>query len=271
MALTKDQKKAQVQELVTKLSDAQSVMFSHYIGLSVADVSAMRRQIRESGAEMKVAKKTLMKIAFKEAGYPDIEPNDLDGAVACIFSFSDPLSGAQAAFKFSRDHDQVTLVGGVFDGKLLSKEEATELAKMPGREQLLATFVGMLKSPMTSFAGMCGGPLSGFARALDQMAEKGGFVEAPAEEPKEEAPKEQASAPAESEKKAEEPTAEVADAKEDAAEEAQTDDAPVETDEAEGDAPTEEKPAEEETNADAADAATDAPDNDDSSKEESDS
>ncbi len=197
MALTKDQKTAQVKELTTKLKDAQSVMFSHYIGLSVADVSDFRNQLREGKAEMKVAKKTLIQRAFKDAGYPDVAPDDLEGAVACIFSFEDPLSGAQIAFKYAKKHDKVSLVGGVFDGKVLTKEEAVELAKMPSREELLATFVGMIRSPLVSFAGMCSSPLGGFARALDQMAEKGGFAEAPkveekpAEEPKEEAPAEE--------------------------------------------------------------------------------
>jgi large subunit ribosomal protein L10 len=176
MALTKDQKTAQVKELTTKLKDAQSVMFGHFTGLSVGDVSDLRNQLRENGAQMKVMKKTLIKLAFKEAGLPDIEPKEIDGAVACIMSFEDPLSGAQTAFKFSKDHDKVTLVGGVYDGKLLTAEESMELAKMPGREQLLGMFVGMLKSPLVNFAGICSSPLSGFSRALDQMADKGGFV-----------------------------------------------------------------------------------------------
>tara|TARA_Y100000310_G_scaffold308519_1_gene351701 strand:- start:749 stop:1405 length:657 start_codon:yes stop_codon:yes gene_type:complete len=192
MALTKDQKSAQIKELVTKLKDAESVMFSHYIGLSVGDVSDFRNKLRENGAEMKVAKKTLIKLAFKDAGYPDIEDENVEGPVACIFSFDDPLSGAQTAFKFSKDHDQVTLVGGVFDGKVLSKEEAMELAKMPSRIELLGKFVAMLNSPLVSFASQCSSPLSGFARAMSQLAEKGGAGDAPVEkEAKEEAPKEE--------------------------------------------------------------------------------
>lgn len=213
MALTRDQKTEQITELTTKLKDAQSVMFSHYIGLSVADVSDLRNKLREGKAEMKVAKKTLIQRACKDAGYPEISPDDLDGPVACIFSFEDPLSGAQIAFKYAKKHNQVALVGGVYDGKVLSKEEATELAKMPSREVLLATFVGMLRSPLTGFAGLCASPLSGFARALDQMADKGGFTEteAPAaeEEKKEEAPKD-------------EPTPEAAPAAEEATESADT-------------------------------------------------
>ncbi|PIR53995.1 50S ribosomal protein L10 [Candidatus Peregrinibacteria bacterium CG10_big_fil_rev_8_21_14_0_10_42_8] len=176
MALTKDQKIDQVAKLTAQLKDAQSVMFSNYIGMNVADVSEFRNKLREGNSEMKVAKKTLIQRACKEAGYPDISPDDLEGPVACIFSFEDPLSGAQIAFKFAKKHKQVVLVGGVYDGKILSKEEALELAKMPSRDQLLAKFVSMLQAPLNSFASICTSPLGGFARALDQMAEKGGFV-----------------------------------------------------------------------------------------------
>lgn len=129
MALTKDQKTAQLSELVEKLKGSESVMFSHYIGLNVSDVSELRNKLRENGSEMKVAKKTLMKLAFKEAGYPDIEPDDYEGAIACIFSFEDPLSGAQTAFKFAKDHNQVQLVGGVFEGSLSPKKKRWRLRK----------------------------------------------------------------------------------------------------------------------------------------------
>ena len=190
MALTRDQKTSQITELVTKLKDAESVMFSNYIGLNVADVSDLRNKLRDGKAEMKVAKKTLIQRACKDAGYPDITPDDMEGPVACIFSFEDPLSGAQIAFKFAKTHKEVVLVGGVYDGKVLSKEEALELAKMPSREQLLAMFVGMIRSSLVSFASMCNSPLGGFARVLDQMADKGGFTpaETPAPAVKAEAP-----------------------------------------------------------------------------------
>lgn len=246
MALSKDQKQAQVKELTQKLSDAQSVIFAHYIGLSVAEAGELRSNLREQDAEMKVAKKTLMKIAAKEAGYPELDDKVMEGAVSCIFSYGDPLSGAQVAFKFSKAHDQVQLIGGVFDGKLLTKTEAMELAKMPSREILLATFAGMLQSPLRSFASMCNSPLSGFARALDQLAEKGGLApeaEAPAEEAKaeektEEAPAEEAKT--ETEEKAEAPAEEATEAEAAPAEE-KAEEASADTEEkAETEAPAEE-------------------------------
>ncbi|MDA1208714.1 MAG: 50S ribosomal protein L10 [bacterium] len=188
MAITKEKKQAQVQDLTTKMSAASSVMLAHYIGLSVAEVSELRNMLRENNAEMKVSKKTLMKIAAKDAGLPEIDESTLDGPISMIFSFGDPLSGAQIAFKFAKTHKQVQLVGGVFDGKVLSKAEAMELAEMPNRDQLLSMFVGMIQSPLVSFASICNSPLTGFARCLQEMADKGGFGDTPASTTVEEAP-----------------------------------------------------------------------------------
>lgn len=174
MALTRQQKQAQLSDLTDKMRRAQSVIFAHYIGLCVADVSKLRRSLREKNAEMKVGKKTLICIAAKEAGLPTIEDDTLDGPVSCIFSFGDPLSGAQIAFKFAKDHDKVALIGGIFDGKILTRKETIELAKMSNREVLLATFMSMLRSPLVQFASMCNSPLVGFTRAMSELAKKKG-------------------------------------------------------------------------------------------------
>ncbi|PIR52770.1 50S ribosomal protein L10 [Candidatus Peregrinibacteria bacterium CG10_big_fil_rev_8_21_14_0_10_49_10] len=200
MALTKDQKQAQVKELTEKMNSASSIILAHYIGLSVSEVSELRKKLRENDAEMKVGKKTLMHIAAKEAGLPEFDEKNMEGPVSLIFSFGDPLSGAQVAFKFAKDHDKVKLLGGLYDGKVLTKEEAVALAQMPSRDVLLATFVCMIRSPLVSFAGICNSPLSGFARALKELAEKGGVhpagESAPAETAEAEKPTESA-APAE--------------------------------------------------------------------------
>lgn len=184
MALTRAQKVDQLAELKENMQKSQSVIFAHYLGLNVADVSSLRSDLKKGKAEMKVAKKTLMQIAAKELNMPELSNELLNGAVACIFSFEDPLSGAQIAFKFSKAHKQVELIGGVFEGKLLSQEEAIRLAKIPGKLQLLGMFAAMINSPLTSFA-----------RGLSELAKQ---KEAPvvAEAPKVEAPATAPEAPA---------------------------------------------------------------------------
>jgi len=211
MALTRNQKKDQVKELTDQLGKAASVMFAHYIGLTVAEVSELRNTLKESDSEMRVAKKTLLKIAAKDAGVPELGDDVLDGPISCIFSYADPLSGAQIAFKFGKTHEQVELVGGIFEGKLFGKEEVIELAKIPSRDVLLATFASMLRSPLYSFASICSSPLSGFARALSELAEKGGVSGEEEATPAEEKPKEEETPEASKETE----TTEVAKASED--------------------------------------------------------
>lgn len=172
MALTRTEKATQLKEFQEKMKKAESLMFAQYIGLKVNEIGELRQKLKDVNAEMKVGKKTLMRIAAKECGLPEIEEKKLEGPVACIFSFVDPLSGAQVAFKFGRDHAQVKLIGGIFEGKALTKEEAIEMAKMPGRMELLAIFASMIRSPLVSFASMCLSPLSGFARGLSELAKK---------------------------------------------------------------------------------------------------
>lgn len=189
MAVTRDQKAQILEDLKKKMQDAKSIMFAHYIGMTVSDVSELRGTLKKGKAEMKVAKKNLMRIAAKDVNLPELPDDEaLDGPVACIFSFEDPLSGAQIAFKFAKTHKQVELIGGIFDGKLISKDEAMAIAQIPGREGLL----GM-------FAAMCNGPLSSFARGLSELAKKKeSEAAAPAQEASkaEEAPAPAAEAPA---------------------------------------------------------------------------
>lgn len=205
MALTRDEKAVQLAELKDKMSRSQSVIFTHYIGMNVSDASDFRALLKKSDSEMKVAKKTLMQIAAKELNMPELADELLNGPVACIFSFADPLTGAQIAFKFGKTHPQVAVIGGIFEGKLLSKEEAIRLAKIPGKLQLLGMFAAMINSPLSSFA-----------RGLSELAKQ---KEAPvAEAPKAEAAPVAAEAPvaeAAPEVKAEEtPAAEAAPAAE---------------------------------------------------------
>ncbi len=172
MAVTKDQKVQILKELKEKMQQSKSILFAHYIGMTVADVSELRGNLKKGNAEMKVAKKNLMRIAAKESNLPEPPEDLLDGPVACIFSFEDPLSGGQIAFKFAKTHKQVELIGGIWEGKLISKDEAIAIAQIPGREALLGMFMAM-----------CQGPLSSFARGLKELAQQKQKGEAEAAKP----------------------------------------------------------------------------------------
>jgi large subunit ribosomal protein L10 len=180
----------------------------------------MRREMRANNVEFKVAKKTLLKLAAKEQGI-ELPDEIVEGTVGAVFSYNDAVSGPKIVKTTSKEVEVLKLLGGIMDGAILSIEEMGELASLPSRDQLLAKFMMMLRSPLQSFHGAVSSPLSSFARALDaysdQMPEEASAAEpapapeaAPAEEKAEEAPKE------------EEKTAEEAPAEEAAAPEAET-------------------------------------------------
>lgn len=172
MALTRDQKVAQVKDLAEKMKNASSIIFAHYIGLTVSDITKLRSELQKGKAELKVAKKSLIQIAAKEINAPDITDESMPGPVACIFSYEEPTAGANLAYKFAKDHPQVSLIGGIFDGKILGAIEAKEMATIPSRLQLFAMFLSMCNAPLTQFISASSSPLTGFARALAEIAKK---------------------------------------------------------------------------------------------------
>jgi len=172
MALSRTQKEDQVKVLTDKMKNASSVIFTHYLGLTVADITTLRSHLRKEEAEMQVAKKSLIQLAAKNANAPDIEDSVIPGGVACIFSFKEPTAGAAITHKFGKDHPQIKLVGGIFSGKILSAEEASTMATIPSKLQLLGMFMSMCNAPLTQFASAVGSPLTGFARALSEIAKQ---------------------------------------------------------------------------------------------------
>lgn len=203
MAITKEQKADILNDLVDKFSRSKSVVFSDYRGLDVAGIQDLRGRLREKGAEAKVAKKTLMKLAAEKNNLPKISDDILAGPVAVTFSYEDELSGLQILFRFSKENENLKLLGGIIDGKVMGAEEITELAKLPSREELLAKMIGSMNAPISGFVGIMSNLISGFVRVLSDYKDTLPADEAPAPaEPSsaEEAPE----APAEEAKKEEE-------------------------------------------------------------------
>lgn len=172
MALTRTQKASQVTVLTEKMKNASSVIFTQYLGLTVADITKLRSHLRKEDAEMQVAKKSLIQIAAKNANAPEIEDSAIPGGVACIFSFKEPTAGAAIAYKFGKEHPHIKLVGGIFSGKVLSAAEASEMATIPSKLQLIGIFMSMCNAPLTQFASAISSPLTGFARALSEIAKQ---------------------------------------------------------------------------------------------------
>lgn len=155
--------KAKKQDVLAKLEDvrdnSESIVFVHYNGLTVADTTAMRKDLREKGVGYYVAKKTLMKRAFGDTFAGEIPT--LDGEIALAYS-DDAIATAQNIKEFSEKFkDNISIVGGVFQGVYKNQEEMTEIASIPPLQTLRGVFVNVMNSP-----------IQGLAVALDAIATK---------------------------------------------------------------------------------------------------
>ena len=150
-------KKEQVAELVKKIKEAKSVVLVDYQGITVNEETALRKSIREAGAEYLVAKNRLFKIALKEAGVEDSFDDLLEGTTAFAFGYDEPVAVAKNIYDLSSakakaKQDVFKIKGGVLDGKRVEAEEVVELAKLPSRDQLLSMLLNTMLGPVRKLA-----------------------------------------------------------------------------------------------------------------------
>ncbi len=150
MPLTKSKKEDIVSNLSKGMSDAGSIVLVNFHGLTVADESVLRKNLREQGVTYKVARKTLIKRALD--GKATGEMPVLGGEVAVVYG-TDALAPAREIFNFEKEHKGVMqILGGVFDGKFVDGAFMTEIATIPTREVLLSKIAFLLQSPMQRLA-----------------------------------------------------------------------------------------------------------------------
>lgn len=161
MAITKAKKEAVLSKVADALKDAVSVVFVTFKGLSVADTSAVRKNLKQDGIGYYVAKKTLIKRALKDAGYAGDMP-DLPGELAIAWSNDDATAAARGIHDAGKKHkDAIAILGGVFESRFLDKVGMTAIATIPPVPVLRGMFVNVINSP-----------IQGLVIALDQVAQK---------------------------------------------------------------------------------------------------
>lgn len=166
MPITRQQKEANIAEYVEKLSRSHAAYIADYRGLSVTEIGALRAQIREqSTAELTVAKNTLLRIAFEQAGLP-VPEEQLEGPTAVLFCFDDPVTPAKLLKKYADGNDKVTVKGGIVEGKVVDVKGFEGMADLPSREEILATLVGMIQAPAQELFSTIIAPLREVAQVL---------------------------------------------------------------------------------------------------------
>ena len=168
--LRKD-KEALVEEMTRLLTDADTLLVSDFRGLKVSELSELRGKLREHGATFSVLKNTLARNAAQRVGREQLV-SLLSGPTAITICGEDPVGAAKALADYGRTHKQLVVRGGLLQNALIDADSVKALATMPSREVLLAQVVGTMAAPMTGLVTVLQGTISGFVRALNQVAEK---------------------------------------------------------------------------------------------------
>ncbi len=168
--LRKD-KEPVVDEITQLLAGAETLFVSDYRGLTVAQLSELRAKLRERGATFHVSKNTLARIAAQRAGREKVV-SLLSGPTAITFCGDDLVGAAKALAEFGRLHKELDVRGGLIQDSLIDAAGVRALATLPPREVLLAQVVGTIAAPISGLVTVLQGTLSGFVRALNQVAEQ---------------------------------------------------------------------------------------------------
>lgn len=186
MPKTRQQKAVAKDRLVKEFKGAKSVVFADYQGLTVAQVTDLRKKTREAKVDYVVAKKSLFTLAAKEAGI-ELNAKQFPGMLGAAFGTEDEVAPAKVLGDATKG-TTLKLIGGIFEGAIVDKDKVVALSKLPSKKELLGQVVGTMYAPV-----------SAFVRALNAIREK---LDAGTPAP---APKAEAPAPAAETPKAEEP------------------------------------------------------------------
>jgi large subunit ribosomal protein L10 len=149
MAISREKKSAILTKLDAGLKDASTVAFVRFDKLTVKEADELRKKLREQGVSYYVAKKTLVKRALNAHGYEGEMP-EMEGELALAWS-KDQIAPAKGLYEFAKTHkEQVMFLGGIFDGKYVSKQAITEIASIPSREGLYGQVVGILNASIAN-------------------------------------------------------------------------------------------------------------------------
>ena len=204
--MARPDKAAVVTDVRDRISGASATMLTEYRGLTVGQLAQLRAELRKSGAEYRVVKNTLTKIAVRDAGY-EVPDDLLTGPTAVAFCGDDPVAAAKALRAFAKTNPALVVKGGILEGRFIDAGEASRLADLASREELLSQLAGLMQSVLAQPARLALASLSKAARLFaalqDKRAAAGETMDAPAAASPQPAPAE-APAPA--------PAADAADA-----------------------------------------------------------
>jgi large subunit ribosomal protein L10 len=169
--ITREQKEQIIKEVAEKIKESKAIIFTDYKGISVEEMTELRKDLRNKGIELKVMKQTLFALAVKKAGV-DIDLSNMKNHPVAFAFGRDEVEPAKAVHEFNKKTEKLEMLGGALNGKTISLEELKSLALMPSREEMYAKVVGSLASPLRGLVTVVSGNLRGLVNVLSQYSEQ---------------------------------------------------------------------------------------------------
>jgi large subunit ribosomal protein L10 len=161
----------ELKNLTEKFKAMKGMIMTQYQGLSVAQISDLRNQLRKCGCEYLVVKNTLSKLALKEIGMEDANQY-FEGPTAIVVEADDPVSPAKIVSEFAKKADKLVIKAGLLDGKVIAVDKINALASLPTKEVLVAKMLGSLNAPVSNFVGVLSATMRSLVYVLNAVKEK---------------------------------------------------------------------------------------------------
>ncbi len=173
MPLTREQKQKIKEDLKKKIDKQKSIILVDFTGLKAASFFDLRKKIKKISNELKVVKKTMLGLVFREKGLK-IDIKKIKGEVALVFGMEaeDEITSAKTIYQFTQTNSNLKILGGYFKNEVRETEEIISLAKLSNREELLTKLTGSLLFPISGLVGVLQGNIKGLIYALNAIKNK---------------------------------------------------------------------------------------------------
>jgi large subunit ribosomal protein L10 len=151
-----------------RFKSAKMAIVTEYRGLSVAQITRLRREVRQASGEYQVIKNTLVRRALKDTGYADLE-RLLEGPNGWVFAYDDPVVLSKMLFKFADENEKIRIKGGVFEGEFLDPAKVKALSQMPSKPELQAKLLATIQAPATQLVRLMQEPGARVARLIESV------------------------------------------------------------------------------------------------------
>lgn len=172
MAKSRAKKEQEVQAFVDGMSQSKATIFVRFSGIPVKKEQELRTALKKDGNEYAAIKKTLLKLAFSGLKQNVDELGDTSGSIAAAFGTGDEVSVAKALYTFAKAEEGMELIGGFYNGAIISKSEVEALATLPSKEELVAKVVYLIGHPLRGLVQVMNGPDRGLVQVLSALQEK---------------------------------------------------------------------------------------------------